>query len=68
VFTNGLADPSLWTDNAKIVDVGVNWYLNPFVKVYFGWEHAMFANPVMLNPGQLETSNDLFWIRMQRSI
>ncbi len=65
VFTNGLADANLWTNNAKLIDVGVNWYLNKFTKIYFDWEHAIFASPVLLNPGQFERSNDLFWIRTQ---
>ena len=46
VFTAGLADPNLWTNRVQMVDVGVNWYLNKFVKIYFDWEHAMFASPV----------------------
>jgi phosphate-selective porin OprO/OprP len=65
VFTEGLADPSLWTNQAKMVDVGVNWYLNKFVKVYFDWEHAMFANPVFSSNGPAQKSNDLFWVRTQ---
>jgi len=65
VFTDGLADPSLWTNQAKLVDVGLNWYLNKFVKVYFDWEHAMFGSPVSSGSGRSQTSNDLFWIRTQ---
>ena len=34
-----------------MVDLGLNWYLNKFVKVYFDWEHAMFAQPVYYRPG-----------------
>jgi phosphate-selective porin OprO/OprP len=40
VFTAGLADPHLWTNHAKMLDIGANWYLNQFVKVYFDWEHV----------------------------
>ena len=65
VFTDGFADPKLWTNQARLVDVGMNWYLNKFVKVYFDWEHAMFASPVFSNNGRSQTSNDLFWIRTQ---
>ena len=46
VFTAGLADPNLWTNRVQLIDVGVNWYLNKFVKIYFDWEHAIFATPV----------------------
>jgi phosphate-selective porin OprO and OprP len=65
VFTAGLADPHLWTNHAKLVDVGANWYLNQFVKVYFDWEHAMFGSPVMSTNGHFRNSNDLFWVRTQ---
>ncbi|WP_397570779.1 OprO/OprP family phosphate-selective porin [Schlesneria sp. T3-172] len=65
VFTEGLADPKLWTNQARLVDVGVNWYINKFVKIYFDWEHAMFATPVTTGKGGVTQSNDLFWIRSQ---
>jgi phosphate-selective porin OprO/OprP len=65
IFTAGLADPSLWTNHAKLVDVGVNWYLNQFVRVTFDWEHAMFGSPVFSSSGQFRRSSDLFWLRAQ---
>jgi phosphate-selective porin OprO/OprP len=65
VFTAGLANPTLWTNSAQLVDVGCNWYLNKFVKVYAGWEHATFASPVTLSPGNSVKSSDLFWLRTQ---
>jgi phosphate-selective porin OprO and OprP len=65
VFTAGLADPRLWTNHAKMVDVGLNWYLNQFLKVYFDWEHAMFGSPVLATNGTFRRSNDLFWVRTQ---
>lgn len=65
VFTTGLADPALWTNHVKMVDVGCNWYLNQFIKVYFDWEHAMFGNPVTTTNGSLRSSSDLFWVRTQ---
>ena len=34
-----------------MVDVGLNWYLNKFVKVYMDWEHASFGSPVFYNTG-----------------
>jgi phosphate-selective porin OprO/OprP len=65
VFTGGLADPNLWTDRVDLVDVGLNWYLNKFVKVYFDWEHAMYAQPVYYRPGPgLMSTSDLFWFRL----
>ena len=65
VFTGGIADPNLWTNQAQMVDVGFNWYLNKFLKVYFDWEHAMFGNPVFYNINRFQKSNDLFWMRLQ---
>ena len=65
VFTAGLADPHLWTNHAKMVDVGLNWYLNQFVKVYFDWEHAFFGSPVLSTNGAFRRSSDLFWVRTQ---
>ena len=45
--------------------MGVNWYLNKFVKVYFDWEHAFFGSPVTSTNGAFRSSNDLFWVRTQ---
>jgi phosphate-selective porin OprO/OprP len=66
VFTRGLSDPNLWTNRVQMTDVGFNWYLNKFVKLYFDWKHAMFAQPVYYRPGPgLQTTSDLFWMRFQ---
>jgi phosphate-selective porin OprO/OprP len=65
VFTAGLADPALWTNHAKMIDVGLNWYLNQFVKVYFDWEHCFFGSPVESTNGAFRTSSDLYWVRTQ---
>ncbi|MES2789843.1 MAG: porin [Planctomycetota bacterium] len=65
VFNGGLADPNLWTNTVNTVDSGVNWYLNKYTKVYFDWQHAMFANPVQYRPGGLARTSNLFWIRCQ---
>ena len=48
-----------------LLDVGVNWYLNKFVKVYFDWEYAMFDQPVYYSPGHFTKTNSLFWLRLQ---
>jgi phosphate-selective porin OprO/OprP len=65
VFTAGIADPKLWTKDVNMVDVGANWYLNQFLKVYFDWEHPMFGSPVESTSGAFRRSNDLFWVRTQ---
>jgi phosphate-selective porin OprO/OprP len=70
VFTSGLADPNLWTNRVELLDVGLNWYLNKFVKVYFDWERAIFGSPVFAATSSsgraiFQNMNDLFWVRMQ---
>ncbi|HWE38415.1 MAG TPA: porin [Isosphaeraceae bacterium] len=66
VFTQGLADPNLWTNSVYQTDVGFNWYLNKMTKLYFDWEHAVFGQPVYYHPGpKLQTTSDLFWLRFQ---
>ena len=64
VFSTGLADPNLWSDRVDLVDVGINWYLNKFTKVYFDWEHAVYGQPVYYRPGGLQKTSDLFWLRL----
>ena len=67
VFTGGFADPNAWTRNIDMTDVGLNWYLTKYIKIYFDWQHSMYGSPVLLNPskGLYGRDNDLFWIRGQ---
>jgi phosphate-selective porin OprO and OprP len=65
VFTGGLADPNQWSNQAGMTDVGFNWYLNKFVKMYFDWEHVVFGQPATFRPGGLQKTSDLFWLRTQ---
>ena len=65
VFSGHLADSTLWSRQAQMVDVGFNWYLNKFVKMYFDWEHTIFGTPAEYRPGALAKTNDLYWIRFQ---
>ena len=67
VFRDRLADPRNWSANAYMTDLGFNWYLNQYVKVYVDWQHATFGKPILLNPnsGLFGRNNDLFWVRCQ---
>ncbi|MDR3619977.1 MAG: porin [Paludisphaera borealis] len=65
VFTNGLADPNLWTNSLYMTDLGFNWHINQYLKFLFTWEHAEFGQPVFSNIGQRNKTNDLFLARMQ---
>ncbi|WP_165250360.1 OprO/OprP family phosphate-selective porin [Paludisphaera soli] len=67
VFTQGLADPNLWTNRVGVTDLGVNWYLNQYLKVYLDWQHSDFGAPVAFAPGQFFLTSDLYWARLQLS-
>jgi phosphate-selective porin OprO/OprP len=65
VFSGGLADPNLWTNQVSLVDVGMNWYLNKYVKIYLDWEYAIFGSPVYYSPDHLSKTNSTYWARFQ---
>jgi phosphate-selective porin OprO/OprP len=65
VFTAGLADPNLWTNRLATIDVGLNWYWNPYVKVALFWVRAEFGDPVLYAPGARQKTSDLFLLRFQ---
>jgi phosphate-selective porin OprO/OprP len=67
LFTAGLAEETEWTNKASVVDVGLNWYLNRFVKVASLWQHGMYDSPILLNreTGRTGKFTDLFWTRLQ---
>ena len=50
-----------------MVDLGLNWYLNKFVRFTFDWEHAEFGSPVLYNPGPIplfQKNSDMYWFRV----
>ncbi len=65
IFTAGFADPNLWTNHVWATDVGLNWYLNFYLRVYLDWQHAEFGNPVSIAPGKFSSTTDLYWLRFQ---
>ena len=65
IFTAGLANPNLWSNQAQATDIGANWYLNFYTKIYLDWQHAQFGDPVMVRPGGFSRTTDLFWLRFQ---
>jgi phosphate-selective porin OprO/OprP len=65
VFTDGLADPNIWSNNLYMTDVGLNWHLTQYLKIYFDWEHAVFGSPVQFAPGRRQLTSDLFLARFQ---
>ena len=65
VFTGGLADPNLWTNNLYTIDLGVNWYWTQYIKVTLDWEHAVFGNSVTFAPNEFHKTNNEAILRMQ---
>ncbi|WP_437205563.1 porin [Planctomicrobium sp. SH664] len=65
LFDGGLADPNLWTNKVFTTDLGLNWHLNKFVKIYFDWQHCDYGNPVYYRPGRAKDDLNLFWTRFQ---
>lgn len=53
VFTDGLADPNLWTHRVSALDVGVNWYWNQYLRVLFDWQHAHLRLTRLRSPRRL---------------
>ena len=67
IFKDDLADGRLWTNDVSMVDLGVNWYPNRWIKFYVEWQHAAYGSPVLVNEakGVFSRSSDLFWVRCQ---
>ncbi len=65
IFTSGFADPNQWTNHAGIIDIGANWYLNFYTRVFLDWQHGLFGNPVIMAPGKYSSTSDIFWLRFQ---
>ena len=65
VFTAGLADPNLWTNQAYAIDTGINWYLNQYTKIYFDWQHSVFGNQVFNGQRAFHKQANLIWLRFQ---
>jgi phosphate-selective porin OprO/OprP len=65
IFTGGFADPAIWSNSATTTELGLNWYLNEYLKVYMFWLHGEFGRPVQYRPGSLQKTADMFWLRTQ---
>src|SRR6185437_10741808 len=48
-FRGGIVNPALWTNRAFAPEIGVNWYLNHFVKFTFDYQHVFLGAPVVLD-------------------
>ncbi len=62
VFTDHIANSAIFANVVGATDTGVNWYFNPYIKVTFEWQHAMFNNPISLTGaagGNLTKTQDI---------
>ena len=65
VFTGGFADPNLWANRLFQTDIGVNWHLTQYVKMYFDWVRDGFNQPVFYAPGKRQFTTNEFIVRLQ---
>ncbi len=65
IFTGGFADPNLWTNHVWATDIGLNWYLNFYTRIYLDWQHDGFGNEVSVAPSKFSSTADIYWLRFQ---
>ncbi len=65
VFSGGFANPAYWANRVSTTDTGINWYLNPYVRLYFDWQHAFYNQPVFMSDDKSSRHNDLYWFRLK---
>ena len=66
IFNAGFADPNLFSNRASATDIGANWYLNYYTKIYFDWQHSFYGNPITTgSSNRFMSTTDLFWLRFQ---
>jgi phosphate-selective porin OprO/OprP len=62
---NRLASPAVSSSGATEFTLGMNWYLNAWVRVQFNWERAWFDQPIPLGPGGTLGFQDTLATRFQ---
>jgi phosphate-selective porin OprO/OprP len=70
IFSSGLSDPNLYTNELYTYDVGFNWYLTQYVKFSFEYERAQFDNPTLFRTlpdgtALRQCHSDMFLMRTQ---
>jgi phosphate-selective porin OprO and OprP len=61
-----LANPKLYSNRATELTLGFNWYLNPWVRMQFNWEHSWFGDRVTLGDKSVRiNAQDAFLTRFQ---
>ena len=65
VFSGGLANRDLWSNSATTTELGMNWYLNEYLKVYTFWMRGEFGDKVQYRPDKYQKTADMLWVRAQ---
>ncbi len=62
VYDFGLASTTGNANRLWMTDIGINWHMTQYLKMYFDWNHAEFNNPVTYATHKYQpTSNTLWW-------
>jgi phosphate-selective porin OprO/OprP len=46
-------------------DIGPNWYLNFYTRIYLDWQHDEYGNEISVAPGEFTSFTDIYWLRFQ---
>lgn len=65
VYDYGLAGRVGNANRLWMIDVGLNWYMTQYVKMYFDWSHTEFNNPVSYNAHRYQPTSNILWWRLQ---
>ena len=65
IFSTRWQCAALWSNRANVTDLGVNWYLNHYLKLTFDYQYSDFGKPVQLSPTKMTSYMNLFWFRTQ---
>jgi phosphate-selective porin OprO and OprP len=65
IYDYGLASTTGNANRLWMTDIGVNWHMTQYVKMYFDWNHAEFNNPVTYAPGKTQPTSNSLWWRLQ---
>ncbi len=64
LFRYGFVDPSLYTDKAQAVTLGLNWYPNDMVRFMFNYYHVKFDDDIKVSDQKID-NEDVFLSRFE---
>jgi phosphate-selective porin OprO/OprP len=67
IFTYGFADRTGNANRLWMTDVGFTWHMTQYIRMFFGWNHVEYNNPVIINIENHKTARtaDTSWWRLQ---